>query len=568
MLIPRGLYSSAPPEARTRIQNNPTLLFSWWCTGCAVTIVLFRLSGRKIRNARLFREDKIMALSLIPLLIRMALIHPVLLWGNNNVNTVGLSAEAIYHRSIGSRLVLGARIFYALFIWTAKFTVSEYLKRLFSNFWTKGDEMMLRAIRIFLIVSFIAVFVATLAECHPFDHYWQVVPDPGPQCRQAYAQLLTMGVADIITDILLILFPLPMVWKSHFQVKTKIRLFLLFALSAILIAITAYRVPSVIAHKSAQQYRTVWASGEILAAAAVSNAIVLGSFLRDRGVKKAKYRPDRYGSATDSMSAPSTRRQTVAQQVLGSDEDLFEDMCYRTEHEDEESAVPRAPPKADPAPTQLTDMSALRDPKWNFAESLADSNRDSEDSDAKKTIAIDPMPSPRTNDGQPRERRVSFFDVGNLLGEDSSSRSSTLVPTTSNSIAAHDYVSSRRPSRPFLSDLGNLLSPSRTPNQRQYQEETAIELSRSPSNRSQDPLRSILRRQTTELSLQDLGNLLSPTQEVPEETQPDLLNSPNNHRDDALSPPLVSPNFSYPRPHMSRSSSIKRDRDPSPSSPR
>jgi len=114
MLNSRGLESSAPPDARTKLQNNPTLLFSWWCTGCAVTIVLFRLSGRKIRNARLFREDKIMALSLIPLLIRMALIHPVLLWGNNNVVTAGLSAEDIYHRSIGSRLVLGARIFYAL----------------------------------------------------------------------------------------------------------------------------------------------------------------------------------------------------------------------------------------------------------------------------------------------------------------------------------------------------------------------------------------------------------------------------------------------------------------------
>jgi len=114
MIIPRGIHSGAPPEPRTRLENNPTLLFSWWCTGCAITIILFRLSGRKIRNARLFREDKIMALSIIPLLIRMALIHPVLLWGNNNVVTTGLSAEDIYHRSIGSRLVLGARIFYAL----------------------------------------------------------------------------------------------------------------------------------------------------------------------------------------------------------------------------------------------------------------------------------------------------------------------------------------------------------------------------------------------------------------------------------------------------------------------
>jgi len=35
-------------------------------------MILFRLSGRKIRNNRLFREDKIMALSIVPLLIRIS----------------------------------------------------------------------------------------------------------------------------------------------------------------------------------------------------------------------------------------------------------------------------------------------------------------------------------------------------------------------------------------------------------------------------------------------------------------------------------------------------------------
>jgi len=422
-------------------------------------------------------------------------------------------------------------------IWIAKFTVSEYLKRLFTSFWTPRYEMALRVIRIFLVVSFIAVFIATLAECQPFDHYWQVVPDPGPQCRQAYAQLLTMGVADIITDILLITFPLPMVWRSHFQLKTKIRLCLLFALSIILIVITAYRVPSVISHHSLQQYRSVWASGEILAAAAVSNAIVLGSFLRDRGVKKAKYKSNRQHSATDSMSAPSTRRQTIAQQALGSDEDLFDGMCYRTEHEDEESGAPRAPPMADPSPSQPTDMTALRDPKWTFTESLADSNRESEESalPPHKTLSTDAMPSPRTHDGQPRERRVSFFDVGGLLGEDGSSHSSTLVPSPStshtggaSSATTHDPPT-RRPSRPFLADLGALLSPGRAA-RASADEPPAIELARprgssgassSAARAAADPPRSILRRPSHQPAahagappaLSDVGGLLAAPRE-------------------------------------------------------
>jgi hypothetical protein len=43
----------------------------------------------------------------------MGLVHVVLLFGTNNAITTGLSAEDIHLRSIGSRLVLGSRVFYA-----------------------------------------------------------------------------------------------------------------------------------------------------------------------------------------------------------------------------------------------------------------------------------------------------------------------------------------------------------------------------------------------------------------------------------------------------------------------
>jgi len=53
-------------------------------------------------------------LALVPLFIRMALVHVILLFGTNNVDPVGLTPIQIYHRSIGSRLVLASRIFYAM----------------------------------------------------------------------------------------------------------------------------------------------------------------------------------------------------------------------------------------------------------------------------------------------------------------------------------------------------------------------------------------------------------------------------------------------------------------------
>lgn len=105
---------SSPPPPRTRIQDNPTLLVSWWCTAFALAIILVRLSGRFVRTERLFKEDKIMALSIIPLLARMGLVHVVLIWGTNNAASQGLTPLEIRHREIGSRLVLVSRIMYAM----------------------------------------------------------------------------------------------------------------------------------------------------------------------------------------------------------------------------------------------------------------------------------------------------------------------------------------------------------------------------------------------------------------------------------------------------------------------
>lgn len=268
-------------------------------------------------------EDKMMAWASIPLLIRMGLVHVVLLFGTNNTTTDGLTQEQIGHRVIGAKLVLAARIFYAMFIWLSKLTVSEFLKRLTVASWNRKYEVVLQGIRIFLLITFIGVVIGTLAECQPFDHYWQVVPDPGPSCRNGYAQLFVMGICDIITDVVLIIFPLPVLLRSSMPLKRRLMLCLLYSLSIFLIAIAAYRIPAIVNVHGRQQRRSLWASLEILASAACSNAVIIGSFVRDRGVKKRRYRRDET-RRLESADAPSINR-TFTQQHWGndSDEDLF-----------------------------------------------------------------------------------------------------------------------------------------------------------------------------------------------------------------------------------------------------
>lgn len=113
-LVARGIYNENPPAMQTRTQINPTLMMSWWATIFSLVIIVVRLCGRYIRVERFFAEDKVMMIAVIPLLIRMVLVHFVLVLGTNNTTTTGLTEREISDRELGSKLVLAARIFYAI----------------------------------------------------------------------------------------------------------------------------------------------------------------------------------------------------------------------------------------------------------------------------------------------------------------------------------------------------------------------------------------------------------------------------------------------------------------------
>ncbi|KAL4895790.1 hypothetical protein BDV59DRAFT_173141 [Aspergillus ambiguus] len=465
---PRSIYSNIPPDIRTRVDNHPTLLVSWWATGFSLAIIVTRVCGRYIRIERFFPEDKVMMASIIPLVIRMAFVHMVLVYGTNNTKTDGLTAEDIHNRELGSKFVLASRIFYAIFIWTAKFTVCAFLKRVAGMMWRRSLRIFLKFLYYFLASTLIAVVIATLAECQPFPHYWQVVPDPGPQCRSGYANLITMGTCDIITDLLLVAFPIPLIMMTHMPVKRKASLAILFALSLILVGITSYRVPSVIQHKGSQQYRSLLASLEILAATAVSNAVVIGSFVRDKGVKKQKFKKAQgSASVSESMDYSSIRRVTITHHQWGSDSDLAAGLGIRLDPDLCSSDTQWPQPGQITTPYPFTARTGTLNANWSFTRQPTDDDRTSTTGSLELKVSpheyIETTKTPRKtsgDNGMSSPSNVSMFDVGGLLNEPSPTAHEPTSPplATPARSATSRRPSLRRGSMALLQDVGGLLA--------------------------------------------------------------------------------------------------------------
>ncbi|KAF3904658.1 hypothetical protein ABW21_db0207365 [Orbilia brochopaga] len=168
----RQLYQqSGPAPYRSILDDNPTLLITWWATGCSLFIILSRCFGRYVRTMRLFRDDQWMLLSIIPLLIRLALAHVVLKFGTNNTPADLLNDEEIRRRRIGSQVVLASRVFFTVYIWIQKFCITEFYQRLTTQFWKGLYDVGLRVVRWGLLVTFTACFISTFVECQPFTQY-------------------------------------------------------------------------------------------------------------------------------------------------------------------------------------------------------------------------------------------------------------------------------------------------------------------------------------------------------------------------------------------------------------
>lgn len=350
-------------------------------------------------------------------------------------------------------------------------TVYEFLKRVTGLAWRQSTSFFLRFISYFLFSTLIAVVIATLAECQPFYHYWQVIPDPGPTCRTGYVNLITMGTCDVITDLLLVAIPIPIILMAQMPLKRRLTLSTLFCLSLILVAITSYRVPSVIQHNGSQPYRSLLASFEILAATAVSNVLVIGSFVRDRGVKKLKYkRAQGSASVSESMDKSFVRRNTVMQNQWGSDSELATGLCIRLDPDihtiPDTSDATRLPTPAPIAPPAHVPLAVARtgtlDPTWSFA-----TTRRSDDDRASTTDSLERKVSPHeylpTNQS-PRDissssepsRRLSFSDVGGLLTRALPESGSDHVRAQTTLSSPVESAQRRRGggSRAFLEDLG------------------------------------------------------------------------------------------------------------------
>ncbi|CAG8889593.1 unnamed protein product [Penicillium egyptiacum] len=262
---------------------DSALITHWVLTWVAIGLIVLRLLLRKLRGQFILGDYFAMG-AMLCAFIRLALVHVILIWGTNNMSNTSrrthhFTLEEIRRREIASKFVLTDRVFYTSYLWLQKLVLLDAYRRLITHLrWEKAT--MISYVGIFA-TTYITVQIVTFTECNPFNHYWMVLPDPGT-CCQAQLQLIVLGVFNVITDLMLIALPIPILVLVKRSTVEKIQLAALFAVGFFIVVVTIARLPQNAKNSTEQVNRTAWTSIELLAAAIVANAPVLYGLLEGR----------------------------------------------------------------------------------------------------------------------------------------------------------------------------------------------------------------------------------------------------------------------------------------------
>lgn len=85
---------------------------------------------------------------------------------------------------------------------------------------------------IFLVSYAIAFLVPLALMCRPVDGFWKYPPNP-QECLNINALASWISLPSLVSDVILLILPLPMVWQLHADRKKKIGITLIFLAGAL-----------------------------------------------------------------------------------------------------------------------------------------------------------------------------------------------------------------------------------------------------------------------------------------------------------------------------------------------
>ncbi|KAF2689762.1 hypothetical protein K458DRAFT_427868 [Lentithecium fluviatile CBS 122367] len=140
----------------------------------------------------------------------------------------------------GTQVFIVGLTSYAVIVWTLKFNMLFFYRRVVKGLWV--EQFILPAM-CFVGAAAIAIILVLTCICVPFKKMWQIRPDPGHNCvPQNGVIFYTILSLNLVTDLCIMLIPLPILKSVNAGPMRRLGLFFLFSLGIFCMVAAILRV--------------------------------------------------------------------------------------------------------------------------------------------------------------------------------------------------------------------------------------------------------------------------------------------------------------------------------------
>ncbi|CAG9994670.1 unnamed protein product [Clonostachys byssicola] len=195
----------------------------------------------------------------------------------------------------GSQMFLFGLTGYFFIVWMLKFNMLCFYSRVVRRMWT---EKFVKPAMAVVILSAVVIVLTIALTCRPFQHYWQVWPDPGPQCvPQNFTVFVVILSFNLFTDVCIMLIPLPVLIGLKIKLWKRIGVYFLFALGFFCMFAAILRFV-LIFNLNQRGVSAMWSLREDCVAIFVGQAPLVTPLLRRKFWEEGGYVTSRTGKST------------------------------------------------------------------------------------------------------------------------------------------------------------------------------------------------------------------------------------------------------------------------------
>ncbi|KAF5000723.1 hypothetical protein FGRMN_1564 [Fusarium graminum] len=274
-------------QAATMQNLNTFNIEAFSLLGIAVLVTVLRCYVRisTVGCRNLWADDYLVILAVGIYAIEVALAYSVgnIAYGlaNNSITDEKRaslqSGDVEYQlRVLGSKIQIGLWTTYSSLLWILKAAMCTFYYRLTKDL--EGYRIRVMIGFAIIVTSFVVIQMNLLLSCRSFDHWWQIYPDPGTFCHAAISPGLiwTCLSFNLVTDLYLIMIPMPMLWKAAMPWPQKVGLITLFSCGLFVTMAAILRVVHLVANPiNGAQLAASWAVRETFVAIMTTNIPML-----------------------------------------------------------------------------------------------------------------------------------------------------------------------------------------------------------------------------------------------------------------------------------------------------